>query len=56
MANKDLVEARIAEAIAQRKYDLITVIGSTFLTVLGLTIPLPVASFLYLDTQTERIC
>jgi uncharacterized membrane protein YciS (DUF1049 family) len=53
--NHELVEARVEEATAQRKYDMSTVVASTFLTVLGLALPLMVASFLYIDGQSDQL-
>jgi hypothetical protein len=50
MASRELVKARIAEATAQRRYDSASAFASAFITMLGLTVPLLVALFLYYDS------
>jgi hypothetical protein len=55
MASKKLVEARIAEAKAQRRYDAASAFTSAFITMLGLTVPLFIALSLYYDSQNADL-
>ncbi|MFI5731056.1 hypothetical protein ACIA49_13105 [Kribbella sp. NPDC051587] len=56
MASKKLIEARIAETVAQKRYDASTVIASAFITFVAIAVPLLAAIFVYYDTkEDERI-